>query len=154
MTRAAFVGAPLGTSSLLIKGRSVHSVQSQRRCVPRVGAVRRQNTSMGLFGLGLPEIAVVAGVGIFLFGPKKIADMGKELGGIAGSVKKATSEFQSAMEESIKEADEELAQKKMDKEAAKNQTVDAAATKVEPAAATKVEPAATKVEPAEVQEAK
>ena len=86
---------------------------------------------MGLFGLGLPEIAVIAGVGILVFGPKKIADMGKELGGLAGSVKKATSEFQEAMEESLEEADKELAKRKLEKETAKNQTVDTAATVVE-----------------------
>ncbi len=86
---------------------------------------------MGLFGLGLPEIAVIAGVGILFFGPKKIGEMGKELGGLAGSVKKATSEFQEAMEESLQEADEELAKRKLEKEAAKNQTVDTAAKAVE-----------------------
>lgn len=86
---------------------------------------------MGLFGLGLPEVAVVAGIGIFLFGPKKIADMGKELGGMAGSVKKATSEFQDAMEESIKEADAELEKRKLEKKNPANQTVDTAAKAVD-----------------------
>lgn len=92
---------------------------------------RRKRVQMGLFGLGLPEIAVIAGVGLLIFGPKKVADMGKELGGMAGSVKKATSEFQEAMEESLREADEELEKRKIEKESPKKQTIDATATSVE-----------------------
>lgn len=90
---------------------------------------------MGLFGLGFPEIAVIAAVGVLVFGPGKIAelskDLGKDLGSFAGGVKTATSEFQDAMEESIAEADEKIERKKIEKEAAGNQTVDAAATPVE-----------------------
>lgn len=70
---------------------------------------------MGLFGLGLPEIAVIAGIGILIFGPSKIAELGKDLGGVAGSVKKATSEFQDAMQESLAEADREIEKKKLAK---------------------------------------
>jgi sec-independent protein translocase protein TatA len=70
---------------------------------------------MGLFGLGLPEIAVIAGVGILIFGPSKIATIGKDLGGIAGSVKKATSEFQEAMSDSLADADREIEERKMKK---------------------------------------
>jgi sec-independent protein translocase protein TatA len=67
---------------------------------------------MGLFGLGFPEIAVIAGVAALVFGPGKIAELGKDLGGIAGSVKKATVEFQEAMSESLEEADREIERKK------------------------------------------
>lgn len=77
---------------------------------------RRAMVSMGLFGLGFPEIAVIAAVGIFVFGPSKIAEMGKDLGGIAGGVKKATSEFKDAMQESLDEADKEIEAKRIEKE--------------------------------------
>lgn len=72
---------------------------------------------MGLFGLGLPELAVIAGVGIFIFGPNKIAEMGKDLGGLAGGLKKASSEFREAMQESLDEADREIEQKRTEKTA-------------------------------------
>ncbi|PXF47773.1 Sec-independent protein translocase protein TatA [Gracilariopsis chorda] len=72
---------------------------------------------MGLFGLGLPELAVIAGVGIFIFGPSKIAELGKDLGGLAGGLKKASSEFREAMQESLDEADREIEQKHTDKTA-------------------------------------
>jgi sec-independent protein translocase protein TatA len=67
---------------------------------------------MGVFGLGFPELAVIAGVGILIFGPGKIAEMGKDLGGVAGSVKKASSEFQEAMSESLADADREIDERK------------------------------------------
>lgn len=73
---------------------------------------RPSSLQMGLFGLGLPEVAVIAGIGILVFGPSKIAELGKDLGGVAGSVKKATSEFQDAMSESLAEADREIEAKK------------------------------------------
>lgn len=72
--------------------------------------------TMGLFGLGFPELAVIAGIGILIFGPSKIAGMGKDLGGIAGGVKKATAEFKEAMEDSLEEADREIERKKKEKE--------------------------------------
>lgn len=67
---------------------------------------------MGLFGLGLPEIMVIAGVSILIFGPNKIAELGKDLGGIAGGVRKASSEFKDAMQDSLEEADREIEAKK------------------------------------------
>ncbi len=138
MPEAAFAGAPLGATALYPRTLRTSPPLCSKPCVRPVqpGNGRQRGVRMGLFGLGLPELAVIAGVGIFIFGPKKISELGKDLGSIAGSVKKATGEFQEAMEESLKEADEELEQKKRAKEAAaKTQAVDAATTTVE-----KVEP--------------
>lgn len=89
--------------------------------VGRMRRVRQAPITMGLFGLGFPELAVIAGIGILIFGPSKIADMGKDLGGIAGGVKKATAEFKDAMEQSLEEADREIELRKQEKEGAKLQ---------------------------------
>lgn len=132
MERSAFVA---GCSSARLRQRASPWIASGV-CVRRKAADGRlaqkpQSVQMGLFGLGLPEIAVIAGIGIFIFGPKKIAELGKDLGGVAGSVKKATSEFREAMQESLEEADKELEQKKLEKEEAKNQIVDASSKAIE-----------------------
>lgn len=34
----------------------------------------------GLFGLGVPELVVIAGVAAILFGPKQLPEIGKSLG--------------------------------------------------------------------------
>lgn len=49
---------------------------------------------MGLFGLGVPELALVAGAAALLFGPAKIPELGQALGKTAKSVKAAAEEFQ------------------------------------------------------------
>ncbi|GAB0495537.1 hypothetical protein MMPV_006839 [Pyropia vietnamensis] len=74
----------------------------------RRGVGARLPVQMGLFGLGAPEIAVIVGVGLLLFGPKKLADYGKKAGSLAGDVKKATAEFREAMDESLSDADAEI----------------------------------------------
>lgn len=86
---------------------------------------------MGFFGLGGPELLVIAGVGILIFGPGKIADLGKDLGGIAGGVKKATADFKDAMEESLQEADLEIERKKADKKSSPGKAVEAASKPVD-----------------------
>jgi sec-independent protein translocase protein TatA len=43
-------------------------------------APRRTVTTMGLFGLGLPELVVIGGVVAVLFGPSKLPELGKSLG--------------------------------------------------------------------------
>lgn len=35
---------------------------------------------MALFGLGWPEVAIIGGVAIIIFGPKKIPELGGALG--------------------------------------------------------------------------
>ncbi|KAL3797308.1 hypothetical protein ACHAW5_011304 [Stephanodiscus triporus] len=73
-------------------------------------AIQRQRSSvasvqtMGLFGLGGPEIAIILIAGAFLLGPQKLAELGKEAGKMAGELKEVPKEFQQGLAEGEKEA--------------------------------------------------
>mmetsp|Transcript_12322 Transcript_12322/g.31321 ORF Transcript_12322/g.31321 Transcript_12322/m.31321 type:complete len:117 (-) Transcript_12322:258-608(-) len=56
---------------------------------PREKLAARKVTAMGIFGLGLPEVAVIAGVAALLFGPKKLPELGKSLGKTVKSLQDA-----------------------------------------------------------------
>lgn len=57
-----------------------------------------------LFGLGVPELAVIAIAAAFVLGPQKLAELGKDAGKIAGELKEVPKEFQKGLEEGEKEA--------------------------------------------------
>ncbi|KXZ47027.1 hypothetical protein GPECTOR_38g264 [Gonium pectorale] len=69
--------------------RSLAAPVPARAAVPR----SRQVACQGLFGLGLPEVAVIAGVAALIFGPSKLPELGKSLGKTVKSFQTAASEF-------------------------------------------------------------
>lgn len=73
------------------------SLLRQRRSI---GTVQ----TMGLFGLGAPEIAIILIAAAFVLGPEKLADLGKDAGKIAGELKEVPKEFQKGLEEGEIEA--------------------------------------------------
>lgn len=72
-------------------------IKNQRRSMASV-------QTMGLFGLGAPEIAVVLIAAAFLLGPSKLAELGKEAGKMAGELKEVPKEFQEGLAEGEKQA--------------------------------------------------
>jgi len=58
-----------------------------------------------MFGLGLPELGIVAVVALLIFGPKKIPELGNALGKTLRSFK-----------EGVGQADDESTEKEKDKE--------------------------------------
>jgi len=78
---------------------------------PNTAAIGSSSTSprpstalAGLFGLGAPELAVIAIAAAFLLGPDKLADLGKDAGKVAGQLKEVPKEFQQGMAEGEAEA--------------------------------------------------
>lgn len=96
MASAAGVGRVLPRSSALSSTNSAFfrtnemrmvssfSVSSERRVpllsVRRRGGGRRVGECKCLFGLGVPELAVIAGVAALVFGPKKLPEIGRSIG--------------------------------------------------------------------------
>ena len=68
------------------------SLQRQRKSVAQV-------QTMGLFGLGAPEIGIILVAAAFLLGPDKLASLGKDAGKIAGELKEVPKEFQAGLAE-------------------------------------------------------
>mmetsp|Transcript_38283 Transcript_38283/g.44594 ORF Transcript_38283/g.44594 Transcript_38283/m.44594 type:complete len:159 (+) Transcript_38283:75-551(+) len=75
------------------------SLRRQRRSVANI-------STMSLFGLGGPELAIILIAAAFLLGPEKLAELGKDAGKIAGELKEVPKEFQAGMAEGEAEAKE------------------------------------------------
>lgn len=58
---------------------------------------------MNIFGIGLPEMALILVLALLVFGPKKLPEIGRSLAQALGSFKKAQQEFET---EFRKEADQ------------------------------------------------
>jgi sec-independent protein translocase protein TatA len=91
------------------------ALQRQRQSMAQV-------QTMGLFGLGAPEIGVILVAAAFLLGPDKLAEFGKDAGKIAGELKEVPKEFQRGMDQGEAQAkatkskiDAEDAEKSVDK---------------------------------------
>ena len=93
---AAFVGtsrvAEVPTTVATNELYQPPALQRQRKSLASV-------QTMGLFGLGPAEIAVILVAGAFVLGPQKLAELGKDAGKIAGELKEVPKEFQKGMEE-------------------------------------------------------
>ena len=58
-----------------------------------------------MFNVGPAEIAVVFGVALLIFGPKKLPELGRALGQGIGNFKKSLTDSQSEMKAALKDAE-------------------------------------------------
>ena len=63
---------------------------------------------MGLFGLGAPELAIIAGVGLLVLGPDQVKKLAKDVGKVSAELKQVPEEFNKGMDIGA----QELAKKK------------------------------------------
>ena len=70
---------------------------------------------MNIFGVGLPEVTVILILALLIFGPKKLPELGKQLGKTLKSLKKASNEFQNEIDQVINEEDKTELTKSIEK---------------------------------------
>lgn len=76
---------------------------------------------MNIFGIGLPEMAVIAAIGLLVFGPKRLPELGKTLGKTLKGFQSASSQFEQEFRKAV--------------DTVSNDTVSAAAVAVDAASA-------------------
>jgi Tat protein translocase TatB subunit len=72
-----------------------------------------------MFGIGLPELMIIAGLALILIGPKKLPELAKSLGKTLGELRKATDDVKETIFEEIKPIKDELPDRRELEEALK-----------------------------------
>ena len=69
---------------------------------------------MNIFGVGLPEVTVILILALLIFGPKKLPELGKQLGKTLKSLKKASNEFQNEIDKVMNEEEKDESPKSIE----------------------------------------
>jgi sec-independent protein translocase protein TatA len=56
---------------------------------------------MNVFGIGFPELAVIAAIGLLVFGPKRLPELGRTLGRTLKGFQSASREFEQEFRRAI-----------------------------------------------------
>ena len=60
---------------------------------------------MNIFGIGLPEMAVIAAIGLLVFGPKRLPELGKTLGRTLKGFQSASQDFEKEFRTALAESE-------------------------------------------------
>ncbi|MEB3306794.1 MAG: TatA/E family twin arginine-targeting protein translocase [Cyanobacteriota bacterium] len=64
---------------------------------------------MNVFGIGLPELAVIAAIGLLVFGPRRLPELGRTLGKTLRGFQSASSEFEKEFRTAIASSESMIA---------------------------------------------
>ena len=62
---------------------------------------------MNIFGVGLPEVAVIFVIALLIFGPKKLPELGRTIGKTLKSLQKASGEFQKEIDKAVNDTNDD-----------------------------------------------
>ena len=62
---------------------------------------------MNIFGVGLPEVAVIFVIALLIFGPKKLPELGRTIGKTLNSLQKASGEFQKEIDKAVNDTNDD-----------------------------------------------
>ena len=57
---------------------------------------------MNIFGIGIPEVAVIVVLALLIFGPKRLPQLGKTIGKTLKGLQTASKEFENEINKSLK----------------------------------------------------
>ena len=66
---------------------------------------RNAAPQMGLFGLGTPELVVIAAAALLVLGPEQVKKLAKDVGKVSAELKQVPEEFNKGMEVGALEAE-------------------------------------------------
>ena len=64
---------------------------------------------MNVFGIGLPEMAVIAAVALLVFGPKRLPEFGRSLGKTLKGFQSASKEFEREINKAMADPEQDQA---------------------------------------------